>query len=281
MNLLAVHDLSCSFGGIRAVRDVSFILEAGETVGVIGPNGAGKTTLFNLLSGHERPDQGRVTFADTDITGLPPERLIVAGVARTFQHGRVFANLSVLENVLIGASTRLRHARPSVPVLGPVLELLRALINPARVRVEEAALQAEARGLLELFGERLLPRSTHPAHSLSYANRRRVEIARALAARPRLLLLDEPAAGMNESETLELLHLLLELKARGQSILIIEHKLELVMQLCDRVIVMDDGAVIASGTAAAVRRDPAVIKAYLGDSAIISASLAEVPEVTL
>ncbi|MCB8877998.1 ABC transporter ATP-binding protein [Acidisoma silvae] len=281
MTLLSVETLSRSFGGIQAVRDVSFTLAEGETVGVIGPNGAGKTTLFNLLSGHERPDSGRVAFAGREITGWAPERLIGQGLARTFQHGRVFANLSVLDNVLIGASARLRYARPNWSLLGPLGELLRALLQPPAVRAEEAALQAEAQTLLHRFGERLAPRANHPAHSLSYANRRRVEIARALAARPRLLLLDEPAAGMNESETLELQHLLLDLKTQGQTMLLIEHKLDLVMQLCDRVIVMDDGAVIAAGTAAEVRRDPAVIRAYLGDSAAAKGEFTQVPEVTL
>jgi branched-chain amino acid transport system ATP-binding protein len=281
MTLLSTQYLSRSFGGIQAVRSVSFTLSKGETIGVIGPNGAGKTTLFNLLSGHERPDSGRVTFAGQDITGWVPERLIDQGLARTFQHGRVFANLSVLDNVLIGASTRLRRARPAWPLLGPLGELACALIQPPSVRAEEETLRAEARVLLQRFGERLTPRADHPAHSLSYANRRRVEIARALAARPRLLLLDEPAAGMNESETLELQHLLQDLKSHGQTMLLIEHKLDLVLQLCDRVIVMDDGAVIAAGTAAEVRRDPAVIRAYLGDSAATSGGIAAVPEITL
>lgn len=281
MTLLSVQTLSRSFGGIQAVRDVTFTLAEGETLGIIGPNGAGKTTLFNLLSGHERPDHGRVIFAGQDITARPPDWLIGQGLARTFQHGRVFANLSVLDNVLIGASTRLRRARSAWPLFGPVGELLRALIQPPGVRAEEAALRAEARALLRRFGDRLVPRADDPAHSLSYANRRRVEIARALAAQPRLLLLDEPAAGMNESETLELQHLLQDLKAQGQSMLLIEHKLDLVMQLCDRVIVMDDGAVIAAGRAAEVRRDPAVIRAYLGDGAASSSAVREVPEMTL
>ena len=276
MSLLRASGISRNFGGVQAVREVDIDLAEGQVIGVIGPNGAGKTTLFNLLSGHDRPDAGRVDFLGQDITGLPPDRLAALGLARTFQHGRVFGNLSVMDNVLVGGTPRLRHVRPAVPVIGPVLELALALLRPRKVRAEEAALRAEAEALLAMFGDRLTPRLTHPAHSLSYANRRRVEIARALALHPRLLLLDEPAAGMNETETEELQDILLGLKARGQSMLLIEHKLELVMRLCDRVVVMDDGAVIAAGLPEEVRNDPAVIAAYLGSSA--TGSDAALPE---
>jgi branched-chain amino acid transport system ATP-binding protein len=185
-------------------------------------------------------------------------------MARTFQHGRVFGNLSVLDNVLVGAHTRLRAARPQLPLAGPLVELGKALVRPRSVAAEEAALVAEAREILSLFGERLLPRLHNPAYSLSYANRRRVEIARALALRPRLLLLDEPTAGMNPTETTEMLEIIRGLKARGMTILLIEHKLDLVMRLSDRVVVMDHGAKIAEGAPAAVAADPAVIEAYLG-----------------
>ncbi len=266
--LLQATGLVRRFGGVHAVRGVDIAAEDGELVGIIGPNGAGKTTLFNLLSGLDRPDAGRISFADRNVTGWRPERLAAAGLARTFQHGRVFANLSVLDNVLVGAHTRLRSVRPAagVPVLGSALELLLALLRPPSVAAEERRLRDDAVGLLDMFGERLLPRLDHPAHSLSYANRRRVEIARALALHPRLLLLDEPAAGMNETETAELQGVIGGLKARGLTILLIEHKLEMVMQLCDRVVVMDDGAIIAEGSPDRVRRDPAVIEAYLGHS---------------
>jgi branched-chain amino acid transport system ATP-binding protein len=227
-------------------------------------NRAANTTLFNLVSGLDRAESGAVRFAGQDVTGLSAERLASLGMARTFQHGRVFGNLSVLENVLVGAHTRLRAARPALPIAGPLLELAKALVRPRSVAAEEQALIAEAREILSLFGERLLPRLDHPAYSLSYANRRRVEIARALALRPRLLQLDEPTAGMNPTETTEMLEIIRGLKARGMTILLIEHKLDLVMRLSDRVVVMDHGAKIAEGAPAAVAADPAVIEAYLG-----------------
>ena len=262
--LLQVEGMTRRFGGITAVRDIGFSLHEGEMLSIIGPNGAGKTTLFNLISGHDRPDAGRVRFGGTDVTGWAPERLAGEGLARTFQHGRVFANLSVRDNVAVGAHSRLRVTRRGLPLLGALRELAQAMLRPNAVRAEEAALQAEIADILALFGERLLPRIDHPAYSLSYANRRRVEIARALALHPRLLLLDEPTAGMNETETAEMQGIIGALKARGLTILLIEHKLDLVMQLSDRVITMDDGVQIAAGAPEQVRHDPAVLEAYLG-----------------
>ncbi|MBR0691446.1 ABC transporter ATP-binding protein [Bradyrhizobium manausense] len=263
--LLSLRGLTRRFGGLTAVDGIDLDLAKGGLVSIIGPNGAGKTTLFNLVTGLDRLDAGTVSFEGHDITGcLSPERLAAQGIARTFQLGRVFGNLSVMDNVLIGAHTRLRAVKPAVPVIGPLLELGLALLRPSSVRDEEERLREEVKAILSRFGERLLPRIDQPAYSLSYANRRRVEIARALALKPRLLLLDEPTAGMNPSETAEMQALVAELKAEGLTILLIEHKLEMVMRLSDRVIVMDEGKKIAEGPGEAVRNDPKVIEAYLG-----------------
>ncbi len=268
--LLDVRGLTRRFDGLTAVDGVDLVVGEGELVSIIGPNGAGK------ISGLDRPDAGVVRFAGAPATGERPERLAARGLARTFQHGRVFANLSVLDNVLLGAHTRLRAVRPAVPLLGPLLELGLAAIRPRAVTAEEVALRHEARTILARFGDRLLPRLHDPAYSLSYANRRRLELARALALHPRLLLLDEPTAGMNETETAEMQEVIAGLRQDGRlTILLIEHKLDMVMRLSDRVMAMDDGRRIAEGAPFVVRSDPAVIEAYLGHHALGRAEAAE------
>ena len=256
--LLQIADLTVRFGGLVALQSVEFSLPGNSVVAVIGPNGSGKSTLFNAITGLVPTDRGTIRFAGAEIGRLRPHQVLERGIARTFQNIRLFPNLSVLDNIMIGM-----HARLATGPVGAVLRL------PA-TRGEEAAARERALDILSLFGNRLLPRADHPAASLSYANRRRTEIARALASQPKLLMLDEPTAGMNPAETLELADQIKNLNRLGLTILLIEHKLDVVALLADKVVVLDHGEKIAEGTPAAVRRDEEVIRAYLGRSALFA-----------
>jgi len=250
--LLEIHGLSKSFGGIRAVAGLNLTVMPGRIVAVIGPNGSGKTTFFNLVTGLIKPDAGRVRFAGADVTGLAPHVIVERGIARTFQNLRLFANMTVTDNVLVGT-----HVRTATGALG-------AVVRPPGVKREEEAARVRAARVLGLFGNRLLPRAAHLARTLSYANRRRLEIARALVSEPTLLLLDEPTAGMNPTETLELTDQIRSLRDAGITILLIEHKLGVVNEIADHVVVLDHGEKIAEGPPEEVHRNEEVLRAYLG-----------------
>jgi ABC-type branched-subunit amino acid transport system ATPase component len=251
--LLALAGLERSFGGIRAVDGVTLAVQPGEVHGLIGPNGAGKTTIINLVSGLLAPTRGTIQLAGRALQGLPPHRIAAAGVARTYQGIRLFQDLTALDNVLVGQHLR-RH--PSLAA--------RLLLLPG-ARAEERQARERAAALLERVGlsERVLVR----ARNLSYGEQRRVEIARALASQPRLLLLDEPTAGMNPVEVQSVAALIRQVAAEGHSVLLVEHNVRLVMGVSDRLTVLDFGRVIAGGPPAEVAADPAVIAAYLGEPA--------------
>ena len=249
--LLVAEHIDKSFGGLAALCDVSLAINAGEIFGLIGPNGAGKTTLFNVLTCLYTATGGQVHFDGHALLGRPPHTIVHLGLARTFQNIRLFANMSALENVMVG-----RHCRTTAGVWG-------AITRSTAVCDEEACMRTRAYELLDIAGIRAHAQAL--AKHLSYGDQRRLEIARALATEPKLLALDEPAAGMNPSERAALDALLRKIRADGVTILIIEHDVQLIMGLCDRIAVLNFGQLIALGTPDAVQNDRAVIEAYLGD----------------
>lgn len=237
MPLLQVEGLTRRFGGLTAVRGLDFEQEEGEILGIIGPNGAGKTTVFNLLTGFLRPDRGWIRFAGSSIVGLPPHAICQRGLVRTFQNLKPFARLTVFENVLVAALAR----------------------TPDRRAATRAARELLAEVSLDEVAGRLPP-------ELPIGHLKRLEVARALATRPRLLLLDEPFAGLNPAEVAELTHILLQVRRRGVSLCLIEHVMQAVMTLCDRIVVLHHGEKIAEGAPAAIASDPVVVRAYLGEA---------------
>src|SRR5437899_13023914 len=260
MPLLELKGVSRSFGGLKVVDDLDLHVDEGEIVSVIGPNGAGKTTLFNLITGIYRPDAGDITLEGQSIVGLQPHVISQRGVSRTFQTLRLFLNMSVKENVMAAAYG---HTKAG---------FFRAMVRTPGMRREERAIEKLAEERLAFFGKRLMGyRWDQPAYSLSYANRRRLEIARATATNPRILLLDEPAAGMNPSETHEITGLIGELRTEGgYTILVIEHDMHVVEGISDRVVALDHGVKIAEGSFESVATDPRVVEAYLGTRSAVA-----------